>query len=158
MVWKECAMAKKQDLIGYCGLHCGDCPGYTQTVANLAGDLREQLRRDRFSEMADMMAKVPVFKEFKHYDNCYNLLGTMMKLRCKKTCRGNGGPPKCKIRSCSRKKGLEGCWQCDDFSTCEKLKILEPGHGVAHLKNLRKIKRQGPAAFLKGKRYWHAAR
>jgi hypothetical protein len=35
-------MAKKQDLIGYCGLYCGDCPGYTQTVANLARDLRKQ--------------------------------------------------------------------------------------------------------------------
>ena len=151
-------MAKKQDLIGYCGLYCGDCVGYTQTVPNLARDMRQELRRYRFDKMADMLAQVSFFKEFKDYKKCYNLLGTMMKLRCKKLCKGNGGPPECKIRICARKKKLPGCWQCDDFSTCEKLKILEPHHGVAHLKNLRKIKRQGPAAFVEGKRYWYAAK
>jgi len=150
-------MAKKEDLIGYCGLYCGDCAGFTQTVANLARDLRKELRHNRFDLMADMLATIPFFKEFKDYDKCYNLLGTMMKMRCKKVCKGNGGPPNCKIRNCARKKGLDGCWQCDDFSTCEKLKMLEPHHGKAHLKNLRKLKRQGPASFIKGKRYWFAS-
>lgn len=81
-------MAKKQDLIGYCGLYCGDCSGYTQTVANLARDLRKELRRYRYDKMAEM--------------------------------------------------------------------FLETNHGVAHLKNLRKLKRQGPAEFVKGKRHWYA--
>ena len=151
-------MAESQDLIGYCGLYCGDCAGYTQTVANLAADLRKELRRQRFDQMADMLAKVPFFKEFKHYDKCYNLLGTMMKLRCKRACRRDGGPPNCKIRRCARKKGLDGCWQCEDFPACERLKFLEPHHGAAHLKNLRKIRQLGPAAFVKCKRYWLIAR
>ena len=156
-------MTKKQDLmpkdlIAYCGLYCGDCVGYTQTVPDLARDLRKELRRYRFDKMADMLAQVPFFKEFKDYDKCYQLLGTMMKLRCKKTCKGNGGPPDCKIRNCARKKKFDGCWQCDYFPTCEKLKMLEPHHGPAHLKNLRKIKKQGPAAFIKGKRYWYVAK
>jgi len=148
-------MAKKEDLIGYCGLYCGDCVGFTQTVANLAADLRKELRHHRFDLMADMLATIPFFKEFKDYEKCYNLLGTMMKMRCKKVCKGNGGPPNCKIRNCARKKSLDGCWQCDDFSTCEKLEMLEPHHGKAHLKNLRKLNRYGPAAFIKGKRYWY---
>ena len=151
-------MTGKQKLIGYCGMYCGDCPGYTQTVANLAKDLRKELRQQRFGQMADALAKVPFFKAFKNYDKCYDLLGTMMKMRCNKRCRRMGGPPTCKARQCCQKKGILGCWQCDDFPTCEKLKFLEEGHGVAHLKNLRKLKRQGPAAFLKGKRYWHAAK
>jgi len=67
-----------------------------------------------------------------------------------------GGPPNCKIRNCARKKKLMGCWQCDDFQTCDKLRFLEMHHGVAHLKNLRKLKKQGPDAFFKGKRYWCA--
>ena len=151
-------MAKKQDLIGYCGLYCGDCSSYTQTVANLARDLRKELRRHRFDKMAEMMAQVPFFKEFEHYDKCYSLLGTMVKMRCKKTCRGNGGPPNCKIRNCARKKKLDGCWQCDDFANCETLTFLEMNHGVAHLKNLRKLKRQGPAEFVKSKRHWYTAK
>jgi hypothetical protein len=149
-------VAKKQDLIGYCGLYCGDCAGYTQSIADLARDLREELRLHRVAQIADALAKIPFFKEFKDYEKCYNLLGTMTKMRCKQTCRGDSGPPNCKIRKCCRAKKIEGCWQCDEFPTCEKLKMLEPGHGVAHLKNLRKLKRQGPADFVKGKRHWYA--
>lgn len=151
-------MAAKKDLIGYCGLYCGDCVGYTQTVANMARDLRKELKHHRFEQLADVLAKIPVFKDFEDYDKCYNLLGTMMKMRCTKTCRGNGGPPDCKIRICVREKKLDGCWQCDVFSTCEKLKILDQHHGAAHQKNLRKLKRHGRKAFLKGKKYWHTAK
>jgi hypothetical protein len=118
--------------------------------------LRKELRSYRFDLMSDMLAKVPFFKEFKDYDKCYNLLGTMMKFRCKRSCKGNGGPPHCEIRNCARKKKLDGCWQCEDFSNCKKLKILEPHHGSAHLKNLRKLKKQGPAAFIKSKKLWYA--
>jgi len=80
-------MAKKEDLIGYCGLYCGDCAGYTQTVANLARDLRKELRSYRFDLMADMLATIPFFKEFKDYQKCYNLLGTMTKMRCKNSVK-----------------------------------------------------------------------
>ncbi len=52
-------MANKQDLIGYCGLYCGDCVGHTQTVANLAADLRRELRRHRFDRSGILVA-VPV--------------------------------------------------------------------------------------------------
>ena len=151
-------MAKKQDLIAYCGLYCGDCPSQTQTVANLARDLRKELRRYRYDKVADMLSQVSFLKEFEHYDKCYSLLGTMVKMRCNKACQGNGGSPHCKVRDCARKKKLDGCWQCDDFSTCEKLKFLETNHGVAHLKNLRKLKRQGPAEFVKSKHPWYATR
>ena len=66
-------MTKKQDLmpkdlIAYCGIYCGDCVGYTQTVPDLARDLRKELRRYRFDKMADMLAQVPFFKEFKDYE------------------------------------------------------------------------------------------
>jgi phytoene dehydrogenase-like protein len=35
--------------------------------------------------------------------------------------------------------------------TCEKLDFLKPGHGDAHMKNLRKIKKKGIGEFLEGK-------
>lgn len=147
---------KKTDLIAYCGLYCVDCPAYTQTLANLAKNMRAELRHYRFGQMADLMSKEPFFKEFKYYDKCYRLLGTMMKLRCTKLCKGNGGPPNCKIRKCARKKGLDGCWQCDDFTSCKNLEILKDNYGSANLRNLRKLRKQGPDAFIKGKRYWYA--
>jgi len=151
-------MAKKTGLIGYCGLYCGDCPGYTHTVANLARGLRKELRRYRFSDMAKMLATIPFLREFTHYEKCYEVLGAMSKLRCRKTCRKRRRSVNCKVPNCCRDKNIQGCWQCDRFATCEKLKFLEGHHGVAHLKNLRKLKRYGPAAFVIGKRYWYAAK
>jgi len=151
-------MVKEQEMIAYCGLYCGDCFGHTQKVADMARDLRKEFRQNRFDKLAPNFAKVPFFKEFKDYDKCYKLLGLLVKLRCNRTCRGNGGPPDCKIRNCARKKKIEGCWECDDFASCEKLEILELPHGVAHIKNLRKIKKLGTKAFVKEKKHWYAAK
>ena len=145
---------EKEKLIAYCGLYCGDCSGYKGTIANLARELRQELKRERFGDLAKALAKIPFFKAFKHYPQCCEVLETLPKLRCKKTCRGDGGPPLCEIRECNRDKGFDGCWQCDAFKTCSRLEFLKAGHGDAHIKNLSKIKRVGPTAFVQGKRYW----
>jgi len=141
-------------LIGYCGLYCGDCSGYKGTIASLARDLRAELERERFADLAKVLSKIPFFKAFENFPQCCKVLETLPKLRCKKTCRGDGGPPFCEIRMCSRDRRLDGCWQCDTFKTCAKLDFLRAGHGDAHLRNLNKIKRAGTAAFVRGKRYW----
>jgi hypothetical protein len=146
----------KEKLISYCGLYCGDCSGYKGTIADLARDLHEELQRERFADLAKILCKVPFFKAFEHFPQFGEVLETLPKLRCGKTCRGNGGPPECAIRKCNRDKGLDGCWQCDEFKTCGKLEFLQAGHGDAHIKNLSKLKRSGPAAFLKGKRQWRS--
>jgi len=150
------ARSESERLIAYCGLYCGDCSGYKGTLANLARDLNRELKRERFGELAAILAEVPFFKALEHYPQCCEVLEVLPKLRCKKTCRGNGGPPECAIRKCSREKGLDGCWQCGEFKTCTKLDFLKPGHGDAHLKNLAKIKRGGPRAFVQGKRLWRS--
>jgi hypothetical protein len=160
-------MTKKQDkqggkssaekLIGYCGLCCGDCAGYKGTIASLARDLRKELERERFADLAKALSDIPFFKALKNYPQCCEVLETLPKLQCHKTCRGNGGPPFCEIRQCNRDNRLVGCWQCGQLETCAKLDFLKPGHGDAHLRNLRKIKRDGAAAFLQGKRYWRTA-
>ncbi len=140
----------EEDLIGYCGLYCGDCFGYKGEIADLARDLRKALRKNRFEKIAEVIP----FKEFKHYKECYEVLGALVKLRCKKACQGGGGPPLCKIRLCAQKKGFSGCWECDGFTECSKVKSLESVHKDAHIKNLKIIKREGKDTLLKGKRYW----
>ena len=140
------------NLIAYCGLYCDDCFGYKGKVADLARDLRKELRQAKFEEA---VKGIP-FKEFQHYNECYEVLGAMVRLRCKSACRGGGGNPFCKIRKCCQRKELEGCWLCDEFVTCEKLQELKANHGEAHIKNLRKIKRKGIDAFLEGPKYWYA--
>ena len=148
---------EKEKLISYCGLYCGDCFGYKGTIADLARDLHKELKRERFADLAKVLSRIPFFKAFENFPQCCEVLKTLPKLRCKRTCRGNGGPPHCAIRACNRKKGFDGCWQCEGFKTCTKLEFLKAGHGDAHLKNLSQIKRSGTTAFVEGKRHWRTA-
>lgn len=95
-------------------------------------------------------------RAFENYDKCYEVLGTMVRFRCHTGCRSGGGPPSCGIRECCQKKGLEGCWECLEFESCTKLDFLKPVHDDGHIKNLRLLKRKGPAEFVRGKRHWQA--
>ena len=147
---------KNKDLIAYCGLYCGDCVNYKGKVADLARDLRKELRQAKFDKTAEFMSTFSFFETFKNYSQCYEVLGELVKLRCKKACKDGGGPPFCKMRQCCQKKSIDGCWQCDEFESCENLDFLKPAHGDAHLKNLRKIKKTGVDNFLQGTKYWYA--
>jgi hypothetical protein len=147
-------MAEEKELIAYCGLYCGDCYRHNGKIADLARDLRKELRRYKFDVTAEALSEISFFAAYKNYPQCYEVLGEMVKLRCQRICRDGGGPPGCKIRDCCRKKEIEGCWQCDEFETCKKLDFLVPFHRDAHLKNLKIIAKAGPDSFIRGKRHW----
>jgi len=148
---------KKEDtnLIAFCGLYCGDCHGYAGKIPDLARDLRKELREIHYDKFASFISTYSFGKDFKNYDECYKVLGAMVKFRCRKGCRNGGGSPFCKIRKCVQKNGLVGCWECSDFETCKGLQFLEPVHGDAHIKNLRKIRKSGKEEFVKGKTLWY---
>ncbi len=146
-------MLEDRNLVAYCGLFCGDCYRYKGKVAGLARDLRKELRQEKFNNTAEKMSENAFFAVFKDYRKCYEVLGEIVKLRCKRTCQG-GGPPVCKIRECCRMKNIEGCWQCDESETCQKLDFLKPFHEDAYLKNLKILKNAGIDSFINGKRYW----
>ena len=145
---------KNPDVVTYCGLCCLDCHGHRGKIADLARDLRKELRQAKYEKFADTIAKIPIGKPFEHYQQCYNLLGAMVKFRCKKGCRNGGGPPFCKIRQCCQEKKITGCWECNEPETCEKLQFLVPVHGDAHLRNIRIVRKKGIESFILGKRYW----
>ena len=149
-------MNEQKELIAYCGLYCGDCFAYQGKIADLARDLRKELRQSKFDKTAETLSELSFFEVFKGYKQCYEVLGAMVKLRCKKACKGGGGPPFCKIRKCCQKKGIDGCWLCDEFETCEKLDFLKQNHGIGHIKNLRKLNKNGVEEFLAGNKYWYA--
>ncbi len=148
-------MPNKTKMIACCGLYCDECPNHTGKIADLARDLRKELRSVRFDKTAEVLSEMSFFSMFKDYEQCYEVLGGMVKLRCNKACREGGGNPFCKIRKCCQKKELEGCWLCDEFETCKTLDDLKANHGTAHIKNLRMIKRKGADEFLKGKKHWY---
>ncbi|MDY6932856.1 MAG: DUF3795 domain-containing protein [Spirochaetota bacterium] len=144
-------MVERDDLIAFCGLYCDDCFGYKGKIADLARDLRKELRQEKFDRIVD---GIP-FKEFRNYKECYDVLGALVRLRCKNACRGGGGNPFCKIRKCCQKMEIVGCWECNEFEKCEKLDFLKVNHGDAHLKNLRIINKKGVDEFFYGKKYWY---
>lgn len=153
---KKLELSKDKNLVAYCGLYCGDCPIHRGKIADLARDIRKELRQSRFDKTAEALSRISFFEVFNNYPQCYEVLGAMVKLRCSKICKDGGGPPFCKIRKCCQKKDIDGCWECGEFETCEKLDFLRPGHGDAHLKNLKKINKQGIEKFFEGKKYWYA--
>ena len=146
----------EKSMIAFCGLYCAECPNHKGIIADMARDLRKELRAVRYDQMADYLSTLSWFKDFENYEDAYKVLGDMVKLRCNKGCKDGGGNPSCKIRKCAQKKGFEGCWKCDEFKTCDKLKFLEHAHGTGHLKNLASLKKNGPEEFIKGKIYWYA--
>ena len=148
------APAVSADSIAYCGLYCEDCFGHTGSIADLARDLRAELRKAKFDRIAQSLSAEPYFKVFAGYPASYELLGALVKLRCKSMCKGGGGPPWCKIRRCSQRKGLAGCWECGEFETCDKLQTLVAGHSDAPIRNLKKLRRSGVEAFLSGPKHW----
>ncbi len=138
----------------YCGLCCLDCHGYSGKIADLARDLRKELRAAKYEKFAKTISATPFGKGFENYPECYELLGQMVKFRCKKGCRNGGGPPFCEVRKCCREKNITGCWECDSVDPCEKLDILNANHGDGHRKNLAIIKKKGIEEFIKCKRHW----
>ena len=146
----------KKDLIACCGLYCGECFAYLGTIPDLARDLRKELRKARFDRIAASLSDMSFFAAYQDYAKCYEVLGAMVKFRCKKSCRNYGGNPFCDIRKCCQKKNIEGCWQCNDFETCKKLASLKTSHGSAHIKNLKILQKAGVDRFLAGKKHWYA--
>ena len=144
------------NLIAYCGLCCADCHGHSGKIPDLARDLRKELRQIHYDKFASFISTYSFGKDFKNYDECYKVLGAMVKFRCKKGCRAGGGSPFCKIRICAQKKEIEGCWECNEFGSCKELDFLIPVHGDAHIKNLRKIKKIGKEDFIKDKTLWYS--
>lgn len=151
-------MNSKKDetnLVAYCGLYCGQCHGYTGVIPDLARDLRKELRTMKYDRFASFISNFSFGKDFENYEECYKVLGAMVKFRCRKGCRDGGGSPFCKIRKCVEKKEIDGCWECNDFSSCKKLEFLEGVHGDAHLKNMQKIKKKGKQAFIEDNPLWY---
>ena len=148
-------MENTSEMVAYCGLYCGECPNHTGRIADLARDLRKELRSFRFEKTAETLSKLSFFSMFKDYEQCYSVLGGMVKLRCKNGCRSGGGNPYCKIRKCCQKKKIEGCWLCAEFKKCNKLDELNANHGIAHIRNLRTIEKKGVDGFLDGKKHWY---
>lgn len=74
-------MSGNIDSIAYCGLYCSECLNYKGKIADLARDLRKELRDYRFEKTAETLSAVSFFRVFEKYNDCYEVLGGMYKQR-----------------------------------------------------------------------------
>jgi hypothetical protein len=144
-------VTKRTDSIAYCGLYCGTCPAFTGSMARPGRELRGELRRNKCDQTAACLAKIPGLEAFAHYEPFDALLATLARMRCRNSCRTGGGAPECRIRKCAQGKGLSGCRECEGFAACATLRTLEEFGDIdrTYLKNLRRIRKYGPAGFAK---------
>lgn len=137
------------NLTAYCGLYCGDCIRFKSKASDLANDLLKEFDNTRFSEYAKVKrAQIP---DFEHFEPMVGLLAHVSRLRCNVPCRlgGDGCVTSCNIIQCVKSKSFEGCWECSEYKTCEKLDFLKPFHGNTPVDNLSKIKEFGVKAWAK---------
>lgn len=120
-----------RQLIGICGIYCGDCPSY---LANRTGDIKElEARAQRTGR-------------------------TVPEVRCD-GCLSDNVAPACQacghgFRQCAREHGVTWCFKCPDFP-CQRSHSFRDIHvenGISHhehlIDELYYLKDHGPAAWL----------
>lgn len=134
--------------IAPCGLSCGSCVAYADgPVQRAAGELARHLGDNfagyakRFEAMSPVFAKYPEFREMLDFlaaGSCTN-------------CRKEGCLfQACKVTACVREKGVDYCFQCDEFP-CDRHGM--PGMLADRWKaNNVKMREIGPAAWFAGTR------
>jgi hypothetical protein len=143
-------MTEEIELIGYCGLYCGDCIRYRSRASDLAGELLCELHKTEFGKYAAIKSgsatnQLDAVKKFEHYGECCEVLEAIVALQCNSPCRIGGGcaPPPCDILACCREKGFDGCWQCTEFEKCRRFESLREIHGDSPRQNLKTIRKFG---------------
>lgn len=113
-------------LIAPCGMTCGTCSGYVRgSVVTYSRKLRQSL--EGFASLAEQFAS---FRSvFRHYPAFEEVLRELAAGACE-GCRSGAQPkPGCFVAPCVRSKGIDWCWQCDEFP-CENVHYSARGREI----------------------------
>lgn len=170
-------------LVCPCGLTCCDCLFYKEEIYETASKLKELIEQhqlDKFLKICSNNKNWEVmgdhlgldedqlwygigkhFDVFKKLPEFMNVLNHIISLQCKTTCQEAGGCSiggnlhECKALECIRSKKYDGCWQCSEFESCDKLTFLKNGYGYVIAENLRTVKEKGiEAVESRGNKYY----
>lgn len=150
-------MGEGRKYTAYCGLYCRDCIPGNKHLYEQVKELEDTLEKINFKEYAKFKSKKSAV--FNDYDRFVDVLKEIKKLECTGSCYEGpqsvlGCTLDCKIRSCVIERGYEGCWECEENQTCDKLLKHKEFHpGVE--KNLEMISKHGVENWMdkRGKHY-----
>lgn len=126
-----------------CGLDCSKCVGFAD------GNIRETSEKllhllgnfDRYAER--FSGFLPVFRNYTQFKE---VLTHFSQAGCQGCRNGACGYPDCGVVSCYRDKGVDFCFQCDEFP-CDKTNF-DPDLKQRWLKMNRRMKEIGVEAYF----------
>jgi hypothetical protein len=132
-------MAKSRNPTACCGLYCADCNRSKAEFFQLAAALEQWLADLKFDQYAAYKAaQTPLFAEYPAFARVLKGIG---ELACV-TCADEANASPCRIRKCVLDKGIAGCWDCADASTCDILAPIVRAHPAVE-RNHRCIRQYG---------------
>lgn len=150
-----------------CGLTCCDCMFYKNEIYETADKLKKLIKDSQLDIFLTILSKNEVnksmadhlnadekkfeeyFEPFKKLPDFFNVLESLIKIQCKKTCNESGGcsiggiTHQCEAVKCVKQKGYEGCWECFDYENCNKLVFQKMSYGETITGNFKIIKENG---------------
>mgnify|MGYP006303762563 CR=1 FL=1 len=146
---------KVDDLIAFCGYYCADCMLFNSRIAKLAEQLGDEIDRSGFdryfavkSACADPL--IEDVESFNDYQVFKKMLDVLVRQTCHTPCRsgGDGCGEECPIKRCVLERGLQGCWECGDYESCDKTDFVVPFWGDILRQNIELIKTHGLETWL----------
>lgn len=135
-------------LIGYCGIYCGGCGMYNgRIIAMVARDFKELMESYSYPDWVPKFGGIDFnFEEFqkgldyftRENSGCYS------QVPCKEGC----GMPECEIKECAKRKGVEYCFECNDFP-CEHFSQFGEEWRLAMIEEHERFKKLGMDGWVK---------
>ncbi|MEN6349514.1 MAG: DUF3795 domain-containing protein [Syntrophomonas sp.] len=123
--------------IAPCGLDCSRCADYA------GGEIRKLSAR--LSELINGYSRVAKVKEgikpvFAGYPQFEEVLNSFTQAACS-GCRGNNVlcPVECAAGKCSKEKGLDFCFQCEEFPCTKKIDVQVQGRWLKFNQRMKEI-------------------
>ena len=162
-----------------CGLTCCDCLFYKREFFDAARTMKRLIDEYRFdvffgtlsrSEASSHIAAhlgrdraefTAMFRAFEHMPEFLQVLEGIIGIQCEQACREKNGcsiggaTHQCKALACVNSKGIEGCWKCAEYTTCDKLAFQRRSYGKTVTENLAQLEREGAASLRsRGNQYY----
>ena len=115
-----------KNLTAYCGLCCADCIPSRHDFFGVIDKFDQMLKELQFEKYAEL--KSVLHGEFTNYRTFLSVLHRIKDLRCPNPCKEGGGKTDCVVRQCTKRKMVNGCWECEDRSKCSLLNDLRQVH------------------------------